>query len=541
MTSRRLLRWVVPALLLLPRGASAWDARVHELMPERALQGDPRVKTEVLPAVTAAELDRFRLSLDTLFRAHPDEKVRAEYLRRWPTPETFDARAFKTLMALNPARPVNGFDVADGLPGPPVQVMRRASAQPDTDGRNQDRLAPQRLPDGRVVPVDPIILNLGAAQGVTSQNHAHAAFAEVQLTDDPDMLKRDPRRFAWTTGWPGGNIRGFAREQTQAHYDLAVLAAMGQNPSLSHLFFGHALHYLADAGQQTQTVQVGLDAFYVNAKLARSERALKTLGGYLGELRSTRSLTLDMMTTHKTLASQLITTQVLDAAAGKDVPESVKAALGAFAQDDGLFKQDLEMSVARSVAKASKRGYAPLAALISSRLIDATAGEGSEVYRHILGSVQPRMSNYGVRVDAPVENLAAVLADESDPYVKAHLESFYWLHAKAFARIGGAYRLLFTRFLADTTTATDEERTQRAAVTAQGLLTTRLKELQEQEVRLETYLKAPPPVEDPREQSLIWLLGPLFTPVFLLAGLVLLIRWMRKPVPQHEKDSASYM
>ncbi|MEW5854247.1 MAG: hypothetical protein AB2A00_36070 [Myxococcota bacterium] len=523
---------------LLPSPAAAYHEQIHELFPERALAGEPALKSEQLNAVTEEELAAFRRYVDGLFRAHPDEKVRAEYVRRWPTPESFDSVAFKTLLGLNERRALNGFDKTEGLPGTALQAIQKGSSQPDSDWRNRERLAhgpdgqPLKLVDGREVPLDPLVLNMGNATGLSSQAHAHYGLADVQLSSDADVLKTDPRRFALAAGWPAGPVRTFAREYGQAHYDLAVLAMLSGTPSgraLSRLFFGQSLHYLGDVGNQIHTVQVGFYDFFFTAKMETWGHSLKTLGGYLGELRPFTKVGIDILTNHHVVSEELNHKRLREALAGKPVPEPIQAALAALGQDDAQFKSDLEMALARMVAKEKPEagGRLPIATLIIGRLIDFSSREGGEVYRHMAGAMHPRMSRYGVTYDPEKEDPDTVLGDLSDPTVKAHLESLYWLQAKAFARVGGAIRLLYARLQKDVEVAEDK-RMATAQTFANSLLRERLAELKGQEERLAAYLKDPPPQGAKTVKEPAWLVGPLATPVVLATGVVAVVRRGRR-------------
>jgi hypothetical protein len=426
---------------------------IHELFPERVLAREGELAAERLQPVTGADLAAFRDWLDGLFRAHPDAAAAAEYRRRWPSRARFDSAAFKTLMGLNAARRLNGFDIAEGLPCTALSALCRGSGQPDTDWRNRERLAldaagrPIRLPDGREVPADPIVLNMGNARGLSSQAHAHYGLPDVPLSADPDVLRDDPRRFAMPAGWPRGPVRALAREYCQLHFDLAVLAALWGRPagrSLAHLFLGHAMHYLGDVANQIHTVQVGYAGFFVTAHWLLLERRLLTLGGYLGESKPFAAIGIDLLTTHHVVSEALNEKRIREALAGRSVPAPVRAALGGLESGDPTFQHDLEAALAR----LRPVEYDPCAGVITGRMIEHSSREGSDVYRHMAGAMSPRMSRYGVLVDDERHDPDTMLADASDPAVAAHLESLYRLHARAFARVGTAFRLLHSRFRA---------------------------------------------------------------------------------------------
>jgi hypothetical protein len=543
---KRLLLTALVGMLWTPQ-ARAYHVPIHEMFPERALHGDARLKDETLPAVAPQDLEAFRAWLDGLGRNHPDEKVRAEYLKRYPTPAAFDVAAFKRLMQFNSTTPVNGWDKAEGLPGSPMKVLQVASGQPDTDKRNMDRLAlddkgaPRTLPDGRKVPEDPIVLNMGNVTGRSSQAHAHYGLMDAVFTTDPEMLRTDPRRFAAPFGWPKGPVKTLAREMTQAHYDLAVLASLWNTPagrSLGYLYLGQAFHYLQDVGNQIHTVQVGSHDFFVQAKVLTTTRAITTLGGYLGDLRPFTAVGLEILTAHHHFAEALNRKRMLEAVDGKANSEALKALASAMGVDEPEYKKDVEMAVAQLVSKAGKKHlYLPMATVIMGRLIEHSSREGGEVYRHTAGVSVERLKQPGAKFEEG-DDPDPALADVTVPEVQAHLESLYWLQAKGMARAAGAMRLLFTRFNSDVTVEDEAKRAERVNAVAGYFLASRLKELTEQEARLQMYLADPPPAVAATVKDPFYLLAP-FGVVGIIAALV--VFFLRcKPEPPAEGNIASY-
>jgi hypothetical protein len=536
--SRRLALTLAATVTTLSPTAHAHDAIIHELLPSRSLVMDPALRTEVLSEVGEADLAAFRTWLVEAFRTHATESSRVDLLRRWPTSESLDLPALKRLMGMDEGKPVTGLDHVTGLPGPALEVLDRAAAHPDRDGRNRDRLArgpdgnPLRLADGRPVPADPAVLNLGQATGPSSQDLAHRALWDgAPLSPDPQVLKVEPRRYAVPYGWPQGPVLGLGREHAQLHYDLAVLAHLQGTPasrSLAYLLVGHALHYVADAGNPVQTIQAGLSDFLLAAQFGVLSRSLRTLGGYLGDLRPLSSVAADILHNHRQVSQALTLKRIQEALAGKPTPEAVQSILPALVQDDKTFKSELEMAVAQVVAKADKKGRAPLVSVIVGRLVDRSSRQAPEVYRHVAGVLHPRFSTYGVLFDPDKDDPDQALGDLSGPQAKAHLDSLYWTQAKAFSALGTSIRLVWARFRADTAVAREDDRAVRVASFAGPLLAARLAALAAEEGRVQQFLAAPPEKPQPTVKRPAFLVLVVLTPVVCVLGVALLVRRSRR-------------
>lgn len=542
--TRRLSRWTpcLGALLLCSVPALGYAPSVHQVFPERALVGDARLKTDTLPPVTVEDLAAFRAFLDAQFRQHPDEAVKADYIKRVSRPTDLDAQVLKRLMGLNAGRQAQGFDHAKGVGGLAMSVIAAGIAQPEVDGRNQDRVvpghggSPQKLPDGRVIPVDPLILNLGDALGPSSAHHAHFALVD-SLSTDMQVLKSDPRRFALPLGWPDGPVKGMARDYAQLHYDLAVLAVLSNTAAgntLGHLLLAHSLHYLSNLGNQVQTVQVGLDDFFFQARMATWGVAFKTLGGFVGDLRPTVDVAMELVASHRALADALLQKRIMELVDGKRVPESVQAAVAGLSQDDKQFKPELDMAVAQAITRTDKTRRFPAALVIADKLVDASSREAPEVFRHVAGAVQPRMASYDYRYDGK-GNPDDLLGDVSRPEVKAHVDSLYWTQAKGLSHAGTCMRLLLARFRADTTVADDQERATRVALFASSLLRERLVQVRGQEERMAAFIAKPPALRPATVKEPAWLVLTVVTPLLVVGAGVLVVRRSRRA----RKDEAA--
>ncbi|MBI5496789.1 MAG: hypothetical protein HY904_17380 [Deltaproteobacteria bacterium] len=530
--------WLLP-LLAAPVLVHAWEPPVHPVQAQRALQGDPRLKSDALVAPADADLAAFRAWLDVRFRAHPDPKLRDAYVRRAGEAGLTPA-LLKALLGVQAGRRVAGVDDARDAAGTAPEIVALGAGQPDLDQRHQDVLAtdatgkPLVLPDGRPVPGDPLQANLGAATGRVSQRWAHDGFADVPVSADPELLKADGRRHAVALGWPAGPVKGFVRENVQAHYDLAVLAALWGGRALSLQFFGQALHFLCDAGDPVNGVQVGARDLFQAARLYTWERSLGTAGGFLGELRPLDESMLALAWTHRQLADALTARRVADSLAGKELPESARALVPALTVDDGEFRKDIEMAVAQALGRMGKKPYVPAAGVVASRLVDVASRDGAEVLRHALGASAPRLHVPTASYDPAAEDPDAALGDVGQPDVKAHLDSLYWLQARAFSRVGTAVRLVHSRYQGDVAAAEDAVREERAAAFAEAWLAARVAALEAREARVAAFVKDPPPAPA-AVHSLAWLLIP---PLLLLALVAAVVALLRRRVTAEEPAAA---
>jgi hypothetical protein len=300
------MRKLLPALILVSAGgAHAYNEAIHGLITRRALESRPDMG-EALQPPTPADLDAFR----ALFwrTASAD----AAFAGQYPSAAAFGAWEFKEFFMLDPAARVHGFDPTpeEAKPLPRADLLALASRWPDDDERNRHRYlrdAKTRqivaAPDGSPLPYDPATLDFGGLGGISSQGHAHYGLIDGPLSDDPEVLKKDPRRFAVP---PTAHAVG--AEFSQLYTDLALLAASSGLPSaqwLTATFAGAAFHHLEDVCNQIHTVQVGIYEFFESAFWQSKLRDLKTLGGLLGERRSLKQIGLRLIANHHLLSEDL--------------------------------------------------------------------------------------------------------------------------------------------------------------------------------------------------------------------------------------------
>src|SRR5438132_1681373 len=286
--------------VLLPASAFAYDEAVHAFITRHALPLDRPVAPP-----TQDDLDTFRAQFWVRASEHPG------FERRYPTIHDFDAWAFKEFLMLDPAARVHGFEpLPDDDAGTLHRLLERASRWPDDDERNRHRYLHDRrtreivrAPDGSPIPYDPATLDFGSLTGTTSQGHAHYGLVEGPLSDDPEVLKKEPWRFAVPP-----TAHAYGVELVQLYTDLSALAAQSRLPSavwLQAAFAGAVFHHLEDLCNQIHTVQVGIYEFLETALLESKLRDLQTLGGLFGERHSLRQVGLRLIANHHLLSEDL--------------------------------------------------------------------------------------------------------------------------------------------------------------------------------------------------------------------------------------------
>lgn len=524
-----------------PRRASSYAMTIHEELTARALAGDAwLLRGGAVRAASQRELDRFRAWFWSQASRVPDLALRGRFLQRYPNPAAFTALAFRELLGFNGASDrghrIFGIDRSEA-PGTFATraLLARASAMPDVDGRNRDRLVydpatkkPRLDSRGNAIPFDPATLNMGRRTGLSSQAHAHYGLpAYDDFTDDPAVLKERPDHFRIASGWPDGPVLTLAAEMAQLHTDLAVLAALWGGRGSGYLkvaYAGQALHYLGDVGNQIHTVQVGSYDFFVDAKIQYWWRAFITSGGYLGQLRSFPSIGIGILRNHHVLIEQLTAARFAEAVAGDG--DSVFSEVLA-APSDATFDATLE----QRLAALSDRSR--FATALTSALIDIGAKEGPEAYAHARAIACGRLRVYGFRVpdDTEPRPMApdSLVCHADDDEGRRHLGELLALQVRAFKRVGSAiarYDREMGRLLA---TAADgdpgsQARAQLVQSTMARFLAARLDLLDGAEGRRAAWIDAPPSSGDDDRKEPFW-------PAMQVTFLVLLWaarRWWRQ-------------
>jgi hypothetical protein len=492
-------RVAIPLALLLASclvagHASAYEQRIHELLSRQAYGAT------TVPVGGQASVHALRERVWHAGAESADPALRQRFLARYPTLAAFDAWALKQLMALNPDARVAGFDEDVPLPsGDAAAVYARASRLVDDDGRNRERFAHDRERRvehdtwGRPLPADPATLEMGALTGLSSQAHAHYGLPKLAFSDDPDVLKRDPRRFAVPP-----TVHTFGAAFADTYSALAVMAAhLPDGERLALVQAGAAAHHIEDVANQIHTVQIGLYDFFVDAKIESIKEELRSVGGLARPRPDFVSIGLDIITNHHLLTEALFAKHLL-------APGDPVAALTARAPSDA----ELDAALAAIPANCAP-GFGNA---ITSALIERSSYEGPEVYRAIRAAAQRRFSRAGQHFSESDDPDAALVPG-------ADLSRFWALEAAGVRRSQQALHAWWQRF--DACRAADA-----ATVTAIGerLLRDRLDALDEADARARAYHPQPPAVN---QRNYAILVGYLLT-LSLVIAVVLLFRRARR-------------
>jgi hypothetical protein len=434
---------VVFACLGWSRPGLAYSEALHAFVTSRALAADGASSALVEPA-TEADLAALRALFWRTASSLPDAALRQEFLARYPDPASFDAWAFKELFMLDPAATVHGFDPAPDVVRrlPRAALLQLASRWPDEDQRNRNRYlhdasrALVRDARGKPLPDDPATLEMGGLTGTSSQGHAHYGLLPGPLSDDPDVLRTDPHRFAVPP-----DAHTFGADFVQIYTDLALVArgsGLRGGDFLEQTFAGAAFHHLEDLANQIHTVQVGIYEFFRAAFVQSQVRDLVTLGGLFGDRRSLRALGLRLVKNHHLLSEDLFAKRVAEAARGEQAPPGVRAAIEGIRTGDPAFEA--------SARAAVKRGGGAFGRAIALSLIEASCREGPEAYRLIWRLSTPAMRDgagheYDDAKDDPDQWLLP-----GGPGRAEILASFYELEARGLRRAGSALRLWERQF-----------------------------------------------------------------------------------------------
>src|SRR5262249_18679449 len=175
------------------------------------------------------------------------------------------------------------------------------------------------------VPLDPAQLDMGSLRGTPSQAYAHYGLPRGPFTDDADVLKKEPWRWAYPP-----TAQAFAPDFAEEHTDLALCAATLGRPggvALGWLFLGQADHYIGDVANQIHTLQAVYGFFY-DAKLESYKEELRSLGGLLRSRPDFVTIGIGIIKNHHLLVENLWAKRVFEAVGGRARPRG-RAALHA--------------------------------------------------------------------------------------------------------------------------------------------------------------------------------------------------------------------
>ena len=479
-SSSRLTRAAfVLALLVAPTAALGYGVWVHYIVPSEILSdfkaaeglNVPAVRTTTLSGATDANVLQFRTWLYTRASGLKDVGVRAAFLKRYPTPASFDMAAFKEFLMMNPEAKVLGVDsfaavyrartpadvatdptkpYTSGQPITLEAALQMGSVYPDLDRRNQDRLF--RTADGKVVltakgdtvPFDPMTLNWGNLTGLSSQAAEHMALNHEVHSSDPGVLTITPWNFVAPIGYQTDSVESYAEANAQLYTDLAYITALAGGPGsdmMSALFAGNAMHYIADVGNPIHDLQVGIKDIYTDATMQYWLGRLKTVFGLFGHTPSRNSIGLDILTNYHTLSENLFQAELqdamrLDSAGKKDsIPPVMRDVLAKLRTGDQGFQRVLTAAL---VSAARKNAYPEYGKLIAATVIDSSFQDGATIYRLTRQIAVARLHKAGVRVNfdtVPASRIWSYVRDRSDPAIQAALDSFNIYQGRALGRV----------------------------------------------------------------------------------------------------------
>ncbi len=450
----RALLLLVILLVFVPLAAPnafAFGVEVHGWLAEAALRRSEGTRLErMLPPASEQDLAAFRNWVYRQAADHREMEIRALFRGRFPSPEHFDAWAFKEWLMLNPQARIWGIDIAPEGPRRAGEAWAEGARHPDEDRRNQDR----HLHDSRrrvrldpatraPLPYDPAILLMGNASGPSSQAHAHCQLVRAAKTRDPEILRRQP----WLFAVPPGTAT-YGADQAQVFTDLASLAELWGGPGgewLRHEFQGNAWHYIADAGYQLHVVQVGSYEVYQDARRRVFFDRIKAFF-----LRGTRPPTVYQhgratVGNLREFGSEMLDQRLF---AGDAAGTQRQMVLSAPRRRDEQLHRDLALVLKQEppclpgIDQATPRMPAwrkPFGRALTHAVASRSARESESVSRSLLELGSKRLRGVGFSYRCELHDPADFLRDD-DVRSAAALASFYDLEARGFQRVGEAIR-----------------------------------------------------------------------------------------------------
>jgi len=435
------------SVLCAAPAARAYNEQVHHFLTRKAFAGRDAWLARPLAAPAPQEFAAFRARFWQLASQTADPALGVEFLARFPTAESVDAKGFKEWLMLDPAARVHGLEpTPEDVAAPLGMLLPLASRWPDDDERNRHRYQRDakgevvKAPDGQPLPFDPATLWMGSLTGTSSQGHAHYGLLPPPLSDNPDVLKKDPRHFAIPA-----DIRTFGVEFAQLYADLAQVAhrsGLAGGPWLEQAFAGASFHHVEDVSNQIHTIQVGIFDFFEAAFLQSKLRDVRTLGGLLGERATLETLGLRLVSNHHLLLEDLFAKRVAEAegkAAARPLPPEVTAAIAGLDHDDA----DLA-TAARAAMQAARElganGDGEVAALMRA-IIDRSSLEGPELYRLIWTVSTPTLHDGRGHEYQDGQDDPDRFIEQDHPRAAETLSKFYRLEGQGLHRATTALRL----------------------------------------------------------------------------------------------------
>ncbi len=533
------LRWlaslVALALLPWPSVAQASTVAVHRWLTERALR--QHVKLGELTPPTEDQLVAFYLWLgQTLASPSPtpeqDQGDPERFQKRFKNPRAFDAFGIRGFLGLSrePTPAVWGLEEFDREGAPDrLNLVVQGSAQPDLDQRNQRRFAYDDkrqlvlLPDGRKVPADPLILNMGDLEGLSSQAHAHYQLAADKPSADVAVLQSEPWNFVVAAGFEGPVVTS-AAEMAQVHLDMAVLALawadLNQNSGgeyLALMWASAGLHYVQDAAGPLHNTQVGSYEVFKKAKIMWFLEALRTGGGRFAPQPTFVRIGLDLLSNLHLLSERWLQDRLDDVRGHRPAPAELVAAWTGGDTDDPALLAELGDKLKPHLAGPFKAQpwHEGAAQLLVRAVAKLGSRDGAAMYEAMLRAAGPRATQLGLRLPDEKPMQPGDLGDPNRGDVAAGLAALDHLHAAAVRRALTATRLYWQAFVQGNGDAA-----------ARRLRRLCLDRMEAEDGRVAKYLKSPGPLAS-KTEVIAWVL-PAEAGAGVLLVVVAALLWRRR-------------
>jgi hypothetical protein len=416
---------ILALLALAPAAALAWGAGVHDLFPPRALErtmGPARgfVEADTLPGVTDGQRAAFRTWLWNEARRLGDDSLRAQFLSRYPDPASFDAGAFRRLLAAGDAAPVLGVDSFAAVYGALAPGVR-------------DSYAPW-------TPASPIALLDALRLGSTFPN-------------------LDGRR--------GEHAAGEAPDLAQLYTDLAILAWLNERAgfrTLGALWAGAAMHFVADAGSPIGTVPDGVPEIHRDAGWRAFWGRARRLFGLFGRAPPRERIAAAALGNLSGLSGRLFEQELREAVARSAGGRFAGVALSMHAPVAALRggSDSLRRALQDTLGVLLRGSLVPdFARAVTHVLLGAGPGDGAAIWEVMRFVARPAVARGRVAVDfdtVPDERLPDYVRDPSRPDVRRALDRFNQLQGRGVARTTEALRWWWGRLVVTTFAAPDRRR-----------------------------------------------------------------------------------
>lgn len=526
------------ALASEPSKSHAFSVTVHRFVTERALRGT--IKPGQMSGLPPESLLKFWVWVgEAMAHAEPSDMDHdaERFIQHFPRPEMFNANNIRALLGLNydGKQRISGLDSVEKVDAADrILAHVDLSAQPDLDGRNQNRLflnvkgEPRTLKlDGRLAPFDPMTLNMGEATGLSSQAHAHYQLAADHPSSDPAVLQKEPWNFVLAIGYPGsgdskGKVETYGAWMAQMHLDVATLAEFwGQKVGMTSAgeplqvaWLAAGLHYVEDTSGPLHNVQVGSYELFKRAKLAYWLAAAQTCGGYCGELPTFAQIGLRYLHNHHLMAEAWLEEQIMQVQLGKPAHPEIQKAWDQMGEDDpeliaalGDKMKPFAGGPLRPAPWEDGRGQA---SVLVETLAQLGSRDGAALYEAALLAGAPTLTDLGTDLPDDGGWRPWYLGDATKPEVQTAIDTMARIHAKSLRRAATAVRIYYHAL----ETASIDGAARRLRRTTLDLADAAAK-------RRDDYGQNPPPVSTGPTRDVPFLIGDIAVFLVLLA----LVRW----------------